>query len=35
MVEEGTGRENGRIDGGFVDLVMYGILEHEWRARRG
>ena len=35
MVEEGTGRENGRIDGGFVDLVMFGILEHEWRARRG
>jgi ribosomal-protein-serine acetyltransferase len=33
MVEEGTGRENGRIDGGFVDLVMYGILEQEWRGR--
>lgn len=34
MVEEGTGRENGRIDGGFVDLVMFGILDREWRARR-
>ena len=35
MVEEGAGRENGRIDGGFVDLVMFGILDREWRARRG
>lgn len=35
MTQEGTGRENGRVAGGFVDLVTYGILEHEWRARRG
>jgi ribosomal-protein-serine acetyltransferase len=34
MVLEGTGRENGRIAGGFVDLVTYGILDREWRARQ-
>ena len=34
MIQEGTGREAGRIDGGFVDLVTYAILDREWRGRR-
>jgi ribosomal-protein-serine acetyltransferase len=33
MTQEGTGRENGRVAGGFVDLVTYGILDREWRDR--
>ena len=35
MSRGGDGAGERRIDGGFVDLVMFGILDREWRARRG
>lgn len=35
FVREGVLRGEGRGGSGFYDLVVYGILEDEWRARRG
>jgi RimJ/RimL family protein N-acetyltransferase len=32
--EEAVLREEGRGSKGFYDLVVYGMLEDEWRARR-
>jgi ribosomal-protein-serine acetyltransferase len=34
MREEGVARDGIRIADGYLDSVEYGILEHEWRARR-
>jgi len=34
MTEEGIARDGERVHGGYLDLVTYGILEDEWRARR-
>ena len=34
FVEEGVLRGEGRGSDGFYDLVVYGLLEDEWRARR-
>lgn len=33
FVQEGTLRGEGRGGGGFYDLVVYGMLEDEWRSR--
>lgn len=33
FTQEGVAREEGRGSGGFYDLVVYGLLPHEWRAR--
>lgn len=35
MQQEGIARDGCRVADGYLDLVMYGILEEEWRARRG
>lgn len=35
MREEGVHRDAGRVADGYLDLVWYGMLEDEWRARRG
>jgi ribosomal-protein-serine acetyltransferase len=35
MREEGVTRDGCRVADGYLDLVWYGILEDEWRARRG
>lgn len=35
MREEGVHRDAGRVADGYLDLVWYGILEDEWRTRRG
>jgi ribosomal-protein-serine acetyltransferase len=35
MREEGVHRDAGRVPDGYLDLAWYGILEEEWRARRG
>ena len=35
MREEGVARDGCRVAAGYLDLVSYGILEDEWRARRG
>ena len=35
MHEEGIARDGCRVAAGYLDLVSYGILEDEWRARRG
>jgi ribosomal-protein-serine acetyltransferase len=35
MREEGVARDGCRVAGGYLDSVTYGILEDEWRARRG
>jgi ribosomal-protein-serine acetyltransferase len=35
MREEGVQRDGCRVADGYLDLVWYGILEDEWRARRG
>jgi ribosomal-protein-serine acetyltransferase len=35
MREEGVERDGCRIAAGYLDLVRYGILEDEWRGRRG
>lgn len=35
MREEGIARDGCRVEAGYLDLVTYGILEDEWRARRG
>lgn len=34
MREEGIARDGCRVADGYLDLVSYGILEDEWRARR-
>jgi len=34
MTEEGLARHGSRVHDGYLDLVLYGILEDEWRARR-
>jgi ribosomal-protein-serine acetyltransferase len=34
MTEEGVARDGIRVADGYLDSVMYGILEGEWRARR-
>jgi ribosomal-protein-serine acetyltransferase len=34
MREEGVARDGCRVADGYLDLVTYGILEDEWRARR-
>ena len=34
MQEEGIARDGCRVEAGYLDLVTYGILEDEWRARR-
>jgi ribosomal-protein-serine acetyltransferase len=33
MIQEGIGRENGRVPDGFVDLVAYAVLADEWAER--
>lgn len=33
MIQEGIGRENGRVPDGFVDLVVYAVLADEWAER--
>lgn len=33
FTREGVAREESRGSGGFYDLVVYGLLRHEWRAR--
>ncbi|MEP6759449.1 MAG: GNAT family protein [Actinomycetota bacterium] len=35
MHEEGVARDGCRVAGGYLDSVTYGILEDEWRSRRG
>lgn len=35
FVREGLLREFGERDGRRYDLLLYGLLEHEWRARQG
>jgi ribosomal-protein-serine acetyltransferase len=35
MHEEGVSRDGCRVADGYLDLVRYGILEDEWRSRRG
>jgi ribosomal-protein-serine acetyltransferase len=35
MSEEGVARDGIRVADGYLDSVQYGILEDEWRARRG
>ena len=35
MREEGIAHDGCRVAAGYLDLVSYGILEDEWRARRG
>ncbi len=34
FTREGQIREAGRVASGYVDLVVYGLLAHEWAARR-
>ena len=34
MQQEGVQRDGCRVADGYLDLVEYGILEDEWRARR-
>jgi ribosomal-protein-serine acetyltransferase len=34
MTEEGIARDGSRVHDGYLDLVLYGLLEDEWRARR-
>jgi RimJ/RimL family protein N-acetyltransferase len=34
FVLEGQLRQTGWVDGAFIDEVIYGLLAHEWRARR-
>ena len=34
MTEEGIARDGVRVANGYLDLVSYGLLEDEWRARR-
>ncbi len=34
MRQEGVAREGLRVTSGYLDAVLYGILAHEWRARR-
>jgi ribosomal-protein-serine acetyltransferase len=34
MQQEGIARDGCRVAGGYLDLVTYGMLEDEWRARR-
>jgi ribosomal-protein-serine acetyltransferase len=35
FVQEGVMRDAERFDDRYLDLVVYSLLEHEWRARRG